>query len=1113
MPPQSRHDNSDIVANEREEAIYRHLTAAFPGNVCVSAVSSGEVNRRWVGEGFADVLGYEVAEIEEDLALCQRIVHPDDECRVRSAFARTLAGELTADEFRISCKDGEVRRVRETRVPGMNAQGVVVRTLSIVQDVTEKALPEEQLVHCRQILDESPTAVVIRDLSTRAIYCNVACSRIYGFASPEEMIGTTLSDIVPRELWKSFEADVLPRILSGPWSGEVTLSRRDGTHVEASISTNLLRGMDDRPVAIYAAVTDITERKRAERALSDSEELLKAVQNSLPAHLAVLDRKGSIIAVNELWERFAVENGDPTLAHTGVGVNYMDVCRQATGAFSEGAGEALEGLEALLSGSLREFELTYSCPLPDEDRWFSMRAKPLLSERGGLVVAHIDVTARVRAENELRRRNHQLEVLSGASQQVNAVLDIPVIIRNLILSGMELTEAQAGTSGLVVDGKTLFTEYIEQGQVRSLAIALGPGQGVPGCVMTSRKPYLTNDAQHDPHVIPEIREALGFYNLVDVPILSRKGELLGCFELHNKKDHRPFDEWDVAMLEGLAAAAAIALDNANILDERKRTEAELRESERKLRSLIDSVDAIIFRMSAEYEMIAMAGSPYRMLGYTAAELISQPRLWREQIRSDDLEQLFAVADGSAAAGMPVSVEFRTEARSGEMRWLRAHVTPTFDESCNLLYFDGVALDITGQVEAQQRERRHMDRMSALADISQAFASSLHFDGIVEAAVRRIGTALGCVCTAISIDPDTSRLSQLAISSDHPETVARVEAALEATQFTVDTAFGGREGICPRIERDMNELSPELACFAQMAGIAAAMLAPVFGEDQLLVILACVRRAGEPVFDEEDLWFLTEVASHASAALTKATTYRRQSRIAESLQRSLIPASPSLDCMDLATYYSPASGEAEVGGDFLDIIHFDGCRVGVVVGDVSGKGMEAAIHTAEAKYMLRGFANQNPDPAFVLTELNKALYAFTPDEIFVTLFYGLVHIAAREMTYANAGHEPPVLLCSETGGLTELKLSGPILGVVKDYPYEASAIPLGPSQMLFCYTDGVTELPSNGERFGYGRLHDALRKGSCEHAQGLLDHMVGIVQAFGQRNQPDDQIMMVVSPKA
>jgi diguanylate cyclase (GGDEF)-like protein len=139
-------------------------------------------------------------------------------------------------------------------------------------------------------------------------------------------------------------------------------------------------------------------RKKAEAALKESEEFNRAVLSSLTSHIAVLDRAGNIIAVNLAWERFAQENGDPLLSGTGVGTNYLEECQRALKRGSEDAQRALVGIQAVLKGLQDQFTLEYPCHSRKEKRWFLMRVTPLQSQRGGVVVIHIDITERKQAE-------------------------------------------------------------------------------------------------------------------------------------------------------------------------------------------------------------------------------------------------------------------------------------------------------------------------------------------------------------------------------------------------------------------------------------------------------------------------------------------------------------------------------------------------------------------------------------------------------------------------------------------------------------------------------------------------------------------------------------------
>jgi PAS domain S-box-containing protein len=169
---------------------------------------------------------------------------------------------------------------------------------------------------------------------------------------------------------------------------------------------------------------------------------------------------------------------------------------------------------------------------------------------------------------QLERRTRQLEILTTAAQEINSSLQIPDIMRRLVRLSMELVEASEGTWGRMSDGHMTFTEYLRsEGQIIEPHFAVFEREmGVPGHVMVTKQPYISNDAANDPHVLPHLREAIGFYNLIDLPIFNRSGELVGCFELHNKRGRQPFTAEDLELLKGLRASAAVALENAQLYE-------------------------------------------------------------------------------------------------------------------------------------------------------------------------------------------------------------------------------------------------------------------------------------------------------------------------------------------------------------------------------------------------------------------------------------------------------------------------------------------------------------------------------------------------------------------
>jgi|GEM_PF-635640 len=153
---------------------------------------------------------------------------------------------------------------------------------------------------------------------------------------------------------------------------------------------------------MFATARDVTEEHAAQRAVRESDTLNRAVLNSMMATIAVVDRHGTIIAVNDRWERFALENGaDASLSGVGIGANYIEVCERATRDLGEEAQQILEGLRGVLAHSQAAFKYEYPCHSPTEHRWFTMHVSPLSRAEGGAVIAQIDVTERKRAEQLL----------------------------------------------------------------------------------------------------------------------------------------------------------------------------------------------------------------------------------------------------------------------------------------------------------------------------------------------------------------------------------------------------------------------------------------------------------------------------------------------------------------------------------------------------------------------------------------------------------------------------------------------------------------------------------------------------------------------------------------
>ena len=255
-------------------------------------------------------------------------------------------------------------------------------------------------------------------------------------------------------------------------------------------------------------------------------------------------------------------------------------------------------------------------------------------------------------------------------------------------------------------------------------------------------------------------------------------------------------------------------------------------------------------------------------------------------------------------------------------------------------------------------------------------------------------------------------------------------------------------------------------------------------------------------------FLSIVARQCAAALDRARRFETEREIAETLQQSVLPERlPKLPGISLAARYLPGSSGLDVGGDWYDVIQFGENQVGVVVGDVMGKGVRAAAAMAQLRNGLRAYALEGYKPGAVLERLNRL--AESSDAPFATVVYVVVDSATGVARYANAGH-PPVLLVRRDGGRELLELgSGLPLAVDPDAHYRTGVAELQPGDLLMLYTDGLVESRQRPIAQGIEQLRTAVRSGR-DLDQVLTDVLDTLLESDQRR---DDVAVLAVRLEA
>jgi serine phosphatase RsbU (regulator of sigma subunit) len=242
------------------------------------------------------------------------------------------------------------------------------------------------------------------------------------------------------------------------------------------------------------------------------------------------------------------------------------------------------------------------------------------------------------------------------------------------------------------------------------------------------------------------------------------------------------------------------------------------------------------------------------------------------------------------------------------------------------------------------------------------------------------------------------------------------------------------------------------------GMRSAVAVPMIARGKVVGAISMVAGDSGRRFRESDQMLAEELAARCGLALDNARLFRERSRIARTLQESLLPPMlPELPGLDLAARFRAAGAGLEVGGDFYDLFETGDSSWAVAIGDVCGKGSEAAAITALARYTVRAAAMRQDGPSQILGLLNEALLRQRTDKRFCTVLYGRLEMNGdgHQFEFASGGHPLPLVLRADSDG-GEVGIPGTLLGIVPDPELNDERVMLGPGDALVLYTDGVTD---------------------------------------------------------
>ncbi len=294
-----------------------------------------------------------------------------------------------------------------------------------------------------------------------------------------------------------------------------------------------------------------------------------------------------------------------------------------------------------------------------------------------------------------------------------------------------------------------------------------------------------------------------------------------------------------------------------------------------------------------------------------------------------------------------------------------------------------------------------------------------------------------------------------------------------------------------------------------------LILPMKDSKHLLGFLALTNKLTGYRYSSEDMNLLGVLSNQMVSALTNARLYsdslerirlQEEVSMARQIQLDLIPSSPpTLDCSKISVHSTPSR---TIGGDFYDFIHISEDRIGVLIADASGKGMPAALMIALIQAIIRSEINNGNSIVTMLKNVNQQMVNSTSSEKYVTLFYGEINTKTNEFHYSNAGHNYPVLVRSD-GSIELLKTGGAIIGALPGMEYESDKIVLNSDDLLFLFTDGLSEAMNEAEEeYTEERIHKFLNQNRNLPPGELVDNILSDVRAYDPTDPPRDDTTII-----
>jgi PAS domain S-box-containing protein len=537
--------------------------------------------------------------------------------------------------------------------------------------------------------------------------------------------------------------------------------------------------------------------------------------------------------------------------------------------------------------------------------------------------------------------------------------------------------------------------------------------------------------------------------------------------------------------------------------------------------ILDVVDTAIIAVDLAGRIIFANPFASTLYGRRHEDLVgTEARALARMVIDPVVEQAIAqaVVQGESWEGT-----FDVRRVDGSVITVHAIDSPLYGPGGELMGIVSAGIDATRQREAEQlvRERTRAAQVSQfLADCGTALASSVDYEEALEALGR---SCVPFLCDLCLIDVADSGDVRRVVAAHHVPAHQALVDRLEL-QFPPDPS--GQHPAILALRNGTTTVSPVMSDeflrattrddehyrIVKELNFQSSICVPLIARGRILGALTLVSCDAERTFDDADLDVAKDVAWRASLVLDNARMLSESSHLTQVLQASLMPPTlPEIPGIELAARYVAFGTGLEVGGDFYDVFSVGRSAWVFALGDVCGRGAEAAVVTGSIRHTLRSAAVEIRQPGRLLAVANEVLLHDSSDvHLYATLLCGILrpHARGARIALANAGHPPPILVRAD--GSVELPRHGDtIIGVFDDLQWTTRALALFDGDLLIAYTDGITEARRGKEFFGPDRLAAVVQTVRDRSIEEIADRVIEAVRSFAGPEPSDDLALIAL----